>query len=199
MPDEVPEDNDPPIPSGEVSEESIDLANEKKREGISLYAEGNYEKAVETFTDAIKLNPGKNYHFLMNLTIFRYSFIHVRIVSGMALLYAKRGQCYLQLNKPNACIRDCTKALKVNPDNAAAYKFRGRAHRLLGHWLEAVKDLRSACKIDFDEQADEWLKEVTPNVSTVVCLSNLFVYFVADDVDIVVRRRNEEINISKEI
>lgn len=198
MPDEVPEDNDPPIPSGEVSEESIDLANEKKREGISLYAEGNYEKAVETFTDAIKLNPGKNY-VLMNLTIVRYSFIHVQIVSGMALLYAKRGQCYLQLNKPNACIRDCTKALKVNPDNAAAYKFRGRAHRLLGHWLEAVKDLRSACKIDFDEQADEWLKEVTPNVSTVVCLSNLFVYFVADDVDIVVRRRNEEINISKEI
>ena len=36
--------------------------------------------------------------------------------------------------------------------------------RLLGHFLEAAKDLRLACKIDFDEQADEWLKEVTPNV-----------------------------------
>lgn len=31
--------------------------------------------------------------------------------------------------------------------------------------MEAAKDLRLACKIDFDEQADEWLKEVTPNVS----------------------------------
>ncbi len=60
----------------------------------------------------------------------------------------------------------------VNPDNAAAYKFRGRAHRLLGHWLEAVKDLRSACKIDFDEQADEWLKEVTPNVSTLLIIKD---------------------------
>ena len=86
----------------------------------------------------------------------------------MSLLYAKRGQCYLQLQKPNACIRDCTNALKINPDNAAAYKFRGRAHRLLGHWLEAAQDLRSASKIDFDEQVDEWLKEVTPNVSIVV-------------------------------
>ena len=38
-------------------------------------------------------------------------------------------------------------------------------HRLLGNFLEAAKDLRTACKIDFDEQADEWLKEVTPNVS----------------------------------
>ena len=37
--------------------------------------------------------------------------------------------------------------------------------RLLGNFLEAAKDLRLACKIDFDEQADEWLKEVTPNVS----------------------------------
>ncbi len=31
--------------------------------------------------------------------------------------------------------------------------------------MEAATDLRLACKIDFDEQADEWLKEVTPNVS----------------------------------
>ena len=38
--------------------------------------------------------------------------------------------------------------------------------RLLGHFVEAAKDLRLACKIDFDEVADEWLKEVTPNVST---------------------------------
>ena len=36
--------------------------------------------------------------------------------------------------------------------------------------MEAAKDLRLACKIDFDEQADEWLREVTPNVS-------LFCYF----------------------
>ncbi len=36
--------------------------------------------------------------------------------------------------------------------------------RLLGHFLESAQDLRVACKIDFDEQADEWLKEVTPNV-----------------------------------
>lgn len=99
----------------------------------------------------------------------RYSF-----PPGMSLLFAKRGQCYLRLQKPNACIKDCTNALKINPDNAAAYKFRGRAHRLLGHWLEAAQDLRSASKIDFDEQVDEWLKEITPNVS-VECFLIVFV------------------------
>merc|ERR1712150_80809 len=32
---------------------------------------------------------------------------------------------------------------------------------------EAAKDLRIACKIDFDEVADEWLKEVTPNAKKI--------------------------------
>ena len=46
-----------------------------------------------------------------------------------AAVYAKRGTCYLKLKRPNACIRDCDRAVKLNPDSAAAHKFRGRAHR----------------------------------------------------------------------
>lgn len=40
-------------------------------------------------------------------------------------------QVYLKLNKPNACIKDCTRALELNCDSAAAYKFRGRAYRYI--------------------------------------------------------------------
>ena len=36
--------------------------------------------------------------------------------------------------------------------------------RLLWNFTEAAKDLSTACKIDFDEQADEWLKEVGSDV-----------------------------------
>ena len=43
----------------------------------------------------------------------------------------------------------------MNPDNASAYKFRGRSHRLLGNFGVAAKDLRTACKIDFDEQVNK--------------------------------------------
>jgi suppressor of tumorigenicity protein 13 len=38
---------------------------------------------------------------------------------------------------------------------------------LLGNWAEAAKDLRQACKLDFDDEADEWLKEVTPNAKKI--------------------------------
>ena len=45
-----------------------------------------------------------------------------------------------------------SRAIELNPDNASAYKFRGRSNRLLGNFSLAAKDLRTACKIDFDEQ-----------------------------------------------
>ena len=44
------------------------------------------------------------------------------------------------------------RAIELNPDNAGAHKFRGRSLRLLGKFKDAAKDLRTACKIDFDEQ-----------------------------------------------
>jgi len=36
---------------------------------------------------------------------------------------------YVKLQKPNAAIRDCDKAIEMNPDSAQSYKWRGKAHR----------------------------------------------------------------------
>jgi len=129
-------------PDKEVSEDDMEKANEKRQEAMEAYSSGEFEKAAKLYTEAIILNPTS------------------------AVYFTKRGQCFLQLNQLVSCERDCSRALELNPDSAAAYKFRGRARRLLGQWSEAASDLRAACKIDFDEQADEWLREVTPNVST---------------------------------
>ena len=71
---------------------------------------------------------------------------------------------FIKLKKPNAAIRDCDEAVRINPDSAQGYKWRGRAHLLLGHWEEAAKDLQTACKLDYDEDADEWLREIKPKV-----------------------------------
>uniref|UniRef100_A0A8D8P367 Hsc70-interacting protein 2 n=2 Tax=Culex pipiens TaxID=7175 RepID=A0A8D8P367_CULPI len=143
----VEPDNEPEQPMGdaekEPSEEELDQANDLRSKAAAAYSEQNYEESVKLFTEAIQIN------------------------SRSALYYAKRGQAYLKLVKPNACIRDCNRALEINPDSATAYKFRGRANRLLGKWEEAAKDLRQACKLDFDEEADEWLKEVTPNAKKI--------------------------------
>lgn len=138
----MPPDNEPPQPMGDATKEPTDDEREQastlRGEAAAHFSEQRYEDAVASYEKAIELNPTN------------------------ALFYAKRGQCYLKLNKPNACIRDCKRALELNCDSAAAYKYRGRAYRLLGDWESAAKDLRQACNIDFDEEADEWLREVQP-------------------------------------
>jgi len=52
---------------------------------LTFIDQGEWEKAIELFTNAIKLNPNS------------------------AAMFAKRGTCFLKLNKPRACVRDCTR------------------------------------------------------------------------------------------
>uniref|UniRef100_A0A3Q0RW53 ST13 Hsp70 interacting protein n=1 Tax=Amphilophus citrinellus TaxID=61819 RepID=A0A3Q0RW53_AMPCI len=89
----------------QTSKEMMDQANEKKMEAINALGEGDLQKALDLFTEAIKLNP------------------------CLAILYAKRASVYIQMQKPNAAIRDCDRAISINPDSAQPYKWRGKAHR----------------------------------------------------------------------
>ncbi|KAF3827100.1 hypothetical protein GH733_002586 [Mirounga leonina] len=120
----------------EITEEMMDQANDKKVAAIDALNDGELQKAIDLFTDAIRLNP------------------------RLAILYAKRASVFIKLQKPNAAIRDCDRAIEINPDSAQPYKWRGKAHRLLGHWEEAAHDLALACKLDYDEDASAMLKEV---------------------------------------
>uniref|UniRef100_A0A8C5XQS2 STI1 domain-containing protein n=1 Tax=Microcebus murinus TaxID=30608 RepID=A0A8C5XQS2_MICMU len=104
---------------------------------IEALNDGELQKAIDLFTDAIKLNP------------------------RLAILYAKRA------SKPNAGIRDCDRAIEINPDSAQPYKWRGKAHRLLGHWEEAAHNLALACKLDYDEDVSAMLKEVQPRAQKI--------------------------------
>lgn len=130
--------------TAEVTEEMMDQANEKKIEAINALGDGDLQKALDLFTEAIKLNP------------------------RVAILYAKRASVFIKMQKPNAAIRDCDRAISINPDSAQPYKWRGKAHRLLGRWEEAAKDLATACKLDYDEDASALLKEVQPKANKII-------------------------------
>uniref|UniRef100_A0A2K5Y9N8 Hsp70-interacting protein N-terminal domain-containing protein n=1 Tax=Mandrillus leucophaeus TaxID=9568 RepID=A0A2K5Y9N8_MANLE len=129
--------------NAEITEEMMDQANDKKVAAIEALNDGELQKAIDLFTDAIKLNP------------------------RLAILYAKRASVFIKLQKPNAAIRDCDRAIEINPDSAQPYKWRGKAHRLLGHWEEAAHDLALACKLDYDEDASAMLKEVQPRAQKI--------------------------------
>ena len=71
----------------------------------------------------------------------------------------------MKLQKPNAAIRDCDEAIKINPDSAQGYKWRGKAHCLLGSWEAAAKDLQMSCRLDYDDDANAALKEIKSKVT----------------------------------
>ncbi|XP_031506004.1 hsc70-interacting protein-like [Papio anubis] len=129
--------------NAEITEEMMDQANDKKLAAIEALNDGELQKAIDLFTDAIKLNP------------------------CLAVVYAKRASVFVKLQKPNAAIRDCDRAIEINPDSAQPYKWRGKAHRPLGHWEEAAHDLALACKLDYDEDAIAMLKEVQPRAQKI--------------------------------
>ncbi|XP_055143297.1 hsc70-interacting protein-like [Symphalangus syndactylus] len=129
--------------NAEITEEMMDQANDKKVAAMEALNNGELQKAIDLFTDAIKLNP------------------------CLAILYPKRASVFVKLQKPNAAIRDCDRAIEINPDSAQPYKWRGKARRLLGHWEEAAHDLALACKLDHDEDASAMLKEVQPGAQKI--------------------------------
>jgi suppressor of tumorigenicity protein 13 len=80
-------------------------ADAKRSEAQAKLSEGALEEAISLFTQAIENNPHS------------------------AILYAKRAQCYIKLQKPNAVIRDCNRALEINENSQQALKWRGKANR----------------------------------------------------------------------
>ncbi|VDN43409.1 unnamed protein product [Gongylonema pulchrum] len=54
-----------------------------------------------------------------------------------------------------------TNAIELNPGSAILHAKRAK---LLGNFLDAHRDLAMACKLDYDDTANCWLKEVEPNV-----------------------------------
>ncbi|KAK4826940.1 LOW QUALITY PROTEIN: hypothetical protein QYF61_012789 [Mycteria americana] len=128
-----PEEDEPPEMGDENLEVTSDMmkqADKKKKVAFDAVGRGEFQKAVQLFTDAIKLNP-------------RLSTL------------------------PNASIRDCDKAIKINPNSAQPCKWRGKAFRLLGHWQQAAKDLALAYQLDYDEHTNNMLKEVHRRVQKI--------------------------------
>ena len=76
----------------------MDQANDKNVVAIAALNDGELQKAIDLFTDAIKLKP------------------------RLAILYAKRASVFIRLQKPNAAIRDCDRSIEINPDSAQPHK-----------------------------------------------------------------------------
>lgn len=140
-PERLPEDPEPypelgPEGEKELTDDQMDAQGAAKQAAVEALEDGKLEEALAKYTEAIKVG------------------------NATAMMYAKRAELLLKLKRPNACINDCSAAIKVNPDSGKAYRIRGKAHRLLGHWEEAQLDLATGQKLDYDDNTADVQKFV---------------------------------------
>eukprot|EP00933_Yihiella_yeosuensis_P011233 TRINITY_DN11838_c2_g1_i1.p1 TRINITY_DN11838_c2_g1~~TRINITY_DN11838_c2_g1_i1.p1 ORF type:complete len:763 (-),score=248.08 TRINITY_DN11838_c2_g1_i1:104-2335(-) len=111
-----------------------------KQEASELQNLGQEEKALERYTELIRTG------------------------GATALILTARASVLLQLKRPCAAIRDCCAALHLNPDCGKAFHVRGTAHRRLGHWKKAYRDLSQGQKLDFSDESVSIFGFVTKRV-----------------------------------
>lgn len=121
-----------------VNREDILMTSGYNYHFLVLSNTGDLQKALDLFTEAIKLNPRvaimyakrarwvplldltMPYHMMCSSTWSR------SIHTDWRMFFAS---VYIRMQKPNAAKRDCDRAIEINPDSAQPYKWRGKAHK----------------------------------------------------------------------
>jgi suppressor of tumorigenicity protein 13 len=128
----------PPAYDPASNAEDYDKAGDCKQQAADAKSAGNWEQALELYTQAVLAAPPS------------------------ALLYANRAMALEQLGQYAAAEHDCQLALELNPDSAKALKVRGKLrYKHLEDWHGALSDLNQAQTMDFDPDLVETLKELT--------------------------------------
>ena len=97
-----------PLPTPTATPEVTLSATSHLESGDKYAAQGNYQKAIEEYTEAIRIDP--EHH----------------------LAFFNRGVVYTVLDQPERMIEDVDEAIRLNPKYAEAYFFRGVTYSILG-------------------------------------------------------------------
>ncbi|HEX8735340.1 MAG TPA: protein kinase [Pyrinomonadaceae bacterium] len=120
-----------------VDDAAIRASKEFYRQGDGFYARRKFDKAIETYTLAIELNPND------------------------FAIYINRGASYHATGEYQKAIADYTKAVELNPYHFSAYNNRGAAYEDIGNIEQAVADYRKALELDAENKlAKDNLKRI---------------------------------------
>ena len=104
-----------------------------KKEGNEAFAEGDWDKALSLYTEAIKLTESDS--------------------ADKAVLYKNKAAVYLKLSDYQAVIQNCTSSLEITPNDPKALFRRCQAYEALEKYEEAYKDVRQAHHYDGNSKA----------------------------------------------
>ncbi|XP_022153385.1 tetratricopeptide repeat protein 1 [Momordica charantia] len=132
-PDQHPQEEEkiPELTEDEIKEKALAEANSAKLAGNKLFGEGKYEEAILEYDRALQIAPDMP------------SAVELR-----SICHGNRGVCFLKLEKYNDTIKECTKAIELNPAYIKALSRRGEAHEKLENFEEAIHDMKKILELD---------------------------------------------------
>ena len=145
-------------PSGRAKKElRAELAFQQ---GNVLMMLGQVDRAIETYSHAIKLNPNNTYTYnnrgsayesknSFDCAIADYTKA-IQLNPNYAEAYFNRGVAYGETGDYDHAIVDYTKAIQLKPDFAAAYTNRGAAYLKIGKLEQVINDHNRAIELKLD-------------------------------------------------
>ena len=128
------------------------------KQGKIFLDKKQYAKAIQSFTQAIALNPniatqyegrGDAYYYLKQYTKAIQDFTHaIALDPKDANQYKNRGNAYVGFKQYTKAIQDFTHAIALDPNTAKYYKNRGNAYFDLKQYTKAIQDFTHAIALD---------------------------------------------------
>ncbi|RZC50664.1 hypothetical protein C5167_019082 [Papaver somniferum] len=121
----------PPPSNEESNQKALAEANDAKTEGNKLFGSGQYEDAL------------LQYELALQFAADMPASVEIR-----SICHANRAACFSNLGRYAETIKECNKALELNPAYMKALVRRGEAHEKLEHFEEAVIDMKKILELD---------------------------------------------------
>jgi RNA polymerase-binding transcription factor DksA len=148
-----------------ISKKEEEIRKEKKEQtknflltGKTCYWNGDLNKAIENFTQAISLDPDNAYLYSLRGKVYYEKgefdksiedFTEaIRLNPRDYYFYYRRGKAYYRKRIYDKAIEDFTEAIKLKPHYAFLYHLRGKAYLYTCSEEEAIRDLSEAIELE---------------------------------------------------
>lgn len=153
----------------------VDKQNELLRRALHYTNNDEIDKAIDSYTEAIGLNPrlviaynNRGYHYLAKAdcdkAIADLSKA-IQLLPGNPLPYLHRASAYRGKGDWDRAIADASEAIRLDPKHGHGYEIRGEAYAERGDFDQAIRDLSKALKLN-DQEAVLWYPAPSGRPST---------------------------------
>ena len=139
---------------GLQKEEPSQTAENYFNRAFKSYTEGNYDGAIEDYTEGLRLEPNDVYAWLNRGNAWLRKSEHDKAINdyndaiqlnpNFAAAWSGRGEAWYRKGEYDKAIGDFNETLRLSPSSSNAWRVRGNAWRKKGEYDKAVADYKKA-------------------------------------------------------